>query len=69
MTFTKQPPERLVAYESERIITKFALFPITIHYTTKWLTFVTIQQQYQAGGAGDVSFAGWVNKKFIDKGN
>jgi hypothetical protein len=55
-------------FKSERTITKFALFPITIDGITKWLEKVTIRQQYQASGAADISFIGWVNVKFIDKG-
>ena len=67
MTFIKKPKVKLVAFQSERIITKFLWLPITIKYTTRWLTRATILQQWQEAGAAGCSFYGWVNKKFIVK--
>ena len=57
----------------ERIITIFALFPITLNNETRWLEKCTIKQRYEERYnvsrdviLGDLVEVAWVDKYFID---
>lgn len=61
MRFKLQPEPLL---NDERIIKKFAIFPIKIGYEIRWLEMVTIKQRY----IYSCSYSGyyWDNICFID---
>lgn len=42
---------------------KFAIFPITINYETRWLEWVNIRYKYFE----DCWFYGWIPTEFIDE--
>jgi hypothetical protein len=50
----------------QRIVKRFALFPIFTPTEWRWLEWVKIEQEYNAI-YDDISVSGWSNVKFIDK--
>lgn len=42
----------------KRVVTRFLYFPVNIDGITRWLTKVTMEQEYV--------FGFWMNRKFID---
>jgi len=53
-------------FGDKRTITKFAFLPIKIGNQTRWLQTVTLEQEYITGGAADIIYAEWENRKFVD---
>jgi len=51
----------------KRTVTKFAFLPIRIGRETRWLTTVTLDQEYVCEGAADYIFTDWVNQRFVDR--
>lgn len=55
---------------TERIITRFLLFPRTIDGETRWLEVARIRQEYIAAldvyGNGTNGFEGWLDSEWID---
>ena len=51
--------------EHEKIITKFALFPITIDNETRWFEKVVILKKRVPPGWEDNGW--WFNSRFVDK--
>ncbi len=49
----------------QKIVSYFALFPVTIEGETRWLEKVTILKEWYKGG--DFGEWCWTNIKFIDK--
>lgn len=50
---------------TERIITRFLLFPRTIDGETRWLEVARIRQRYQLRWLAD-SYEGWIDSEWID---
>lgn len=51
----------------EKIVKKFAFFPITIHDETRWLETVTIKYRYYTASSYLWDKGCWLPVKFVDK--
>jgi len=59
--------KELPVMRSQRRITKFLLFPLTINNETRWLEQATYAQRYKDfGGMGDHRECKWDNIEWID---
>ena len=52
-------------HEKERVIKTYALMPIEVNHTVKWLETVYILQERGTGCLSGKDF--WYNKRFADK--
>ncbi len=50
----------------KRTMSFFIFWPLTLYGKTKWFEIVTVEQEYNAGGAADCVYSAWENIRFVE---